>query len=75
MLSSTIDKYKKIINLNSNSSCPTFTPKATKRQETITLYRERVFKQKRFQFMLENVTVGYFLIAWVWLYQALGPAY
>ena len=43
-----------------NSSCPTLTPKVTSGRKLLQC-RECVFKQKRYQFMLENVRVWYFL--------------
>ena len=43
-----------------NSNCLTHTPKVTSSKK-LSQCRERVFKQKRFQFTLENVKVCYFL--------------
>jgi len=49
-----------ILLIQFNSNCPTLTPKVTSGKKP-SQCRERVFKQKRFQFTLENVRVCYFL--------------
>ena len=58
-----------------NSNCPTLTPKVTGGKK-LSQRGERVFKQKRFQFTLENVikcVISW--IAWGRPFQALGPAW
>ena len=52
---------RRYLNLSQfNSNCPTFTPKVTSGKK-LSQCRECVSKQKRFQFMLENVRIYYFL--------------
>ena len=49
-----------VCSIQFNSSCPTLTPEVTS-EKKLSQCRECVFKQKRFQFTLENVWVCYFL--------------
>ena len=54
------DKHYTTLTWWFNSNCPTLTPKVTSGKK-LSQCRECVFRQKRFQFILENVRVCYFL--------------
>ena len=56
-----------------NSNCPTLTPKVTSSKK-LSQCRECMYKQKRFQFTLENVRVCYFLNCMGQAVPSFGPS-